>query len=250
MNQRRSRKTKRAHQPGYEPPPITPRSKDTPAPNVFFSALVVLAGIGGVLCLIGLGLTVQKIWAISEQQAILDGLPDVAVAAPGELATLDGKVSPSVPALHDEFVAYVRERHVSGKYVASHWPRVDGATQPLAVEADARTYTIDNDDYRFDRLLSNWTDARRWDEEATTFSGAIRIEGIAANGPVMAVGRLKPTAGPLSFQAETVVGVTRGVYSGRLAESRAYEWKLAGVLAVIAALGLYGGWRGVRRLMQ
>lgn len=251
MNQRRSRKTKREQQLGPQSKtPLPPRRKESPRPNPFLVALVVLSGVGGLLCLFGVGHALHTIWAISERQALVHGLPDVAAVAPGELAILDGRIAASVPTLHDEFVAYVRERHVSGKFVGRRWPRVDGALQPLTVETGTRTYTIGNDDYRFDRLLVAWSDANRWDEEATTFSGAIRIQGIAAGSPVMAVGRLLPKDGQLSFHANSVVGISRADYAQRLAEDRAFQWKFAGGAAALAVLGLYGGWRGVRRVMR
>ena len=100
------------------------------------------------------------------------------------------------------------------------------------------------------RLSSGWTDRERIDEPPTTWRGAITIQGIAANAPIMAVGRLLPKDGQLSFRADSVVGVSRADYVQRLVEDRARGWELTGIYAVIAVLGLYGGWRGARRVMS
>ena len=248
MNQRRSRKTKR----GYKPlPPRPPRSKESPQPNVFFVALVALVGMTGVVSFIGLGVVLHSIRNYSEREALVRALPDVTRAAPGETAILDGRVAASEPARYKEFVAYIRERQRGGGGRSVSWIEVLGqATPPLAVDVGSRVYAIANGNYTFDRLLSNWTDEKRIDEGPTTWRNAVVIEGIAVNGTIMAVGQLLPKDGQLVFHAHRVVGISRAAYAQRLTDARAFAWKFAGILALIGPLGLYGGWRGVRRIMR
>lgn len=202
-------------------------------------------GIFGMLALAFSLISLYEIPALSRRQAEVLGLPDVSKAAPGEMAILDGRIVGPVSPLHDEFVAYLRERHARrGKAL------VDQGGQPFAVETAAGVYRIGNSDYQFDRVIWDWTDSRRIDEPPTFANGAVDIEGLVANGPVMAVGRLAPKDGTLYFDAESVVGLPRGVYAERLAKSREIQWKFAGVTAVLAALGLWVGWRGWRRAMR
>lgn len=250
MNQRRSRRSKRQQQSGSHPkaPPGPPRHKGSTQPNVFFVALVSIVGIMGVICLFGVGYGLYSIREISERQELVRTLPDVTRVAPGETAILDGRIAASVPARYKEFVTYIRESYASVRSGVG-WRFVDQARPPLAVETGSGVYTIGNSGYAFDRLLRNWMDAERIDEEPTTWVGAIRIQGIVAQGPVMAVGRLLPEGDQLVFHADSVVGVSRATYADRLEAQRVFEWKFLGGLAVIAALGLYLGWRGVRRVM-
>ena len=251
MNQRQSRKTKREQHPGYQPPPKVSRPKERAQPNVLFVALVALVGIVGMLCLYATGYTLYNILENTKRQSIVRTLPDVRQAGPGDLAILEGRIAASVPARYKDFAAYVRERHTSGKWTTP-WPFVDGATPPLAVETDSHVYTIANTDYVFDRLIPDWTDAQRLDEGPTTWRGAIRIQGLAAKGPVMAVGRLLQGDGEgdaLVFHADIIVGLSRAEYFDRLVANQALDWKFAAVLALLAAAGLYFGWRGVRRVM-
>lgn len=251
MNQRRSRKTKRKQQqPGYTPPPPRPpRRKESPPPNVFFVALVSLVGIGGLLCLFALGATLHTIWAISERQELVRTLPDVARAAPGETSILEGRIAASVPTVHREFVAYRRERYSVGQKYA--WGDVRTLTPPLAVEAGSRVYNIANDSYAFDRVLLQWTDAEHFERASSAWGRAYTFKGIVAGGPVMAVGRLIPAeGGALDFHADSVVGLSRAVYFDRLGADRPFQWKFAFWSALLAALGIYFGWRGVRRVMR
>jgi hypothetical protein len=229
--------------------PKRPRKAQSPSSGI--TTLFILVGIGGLLLLAWPLMSLKTIYELAGRQTLLATLPDVATAAPGDLAILDGRVGASVPQLHNDFVAYVRERRQSGKYASSAWQYVDGAQQPLVVEAGTRAYTFDDDGYRFDRLLWNWTDAERWDEEATTLRGAIRIQGIVADGPVMAVGRLRPDdGGGLVFDADSVVGLSRAEYAQRLDARYAYEWKFAGIVFLMALIGMAVGWIGVRRYQQ
>lgn len=250
MNQRRSRKTKRKQQPGYTPPPPQPpRRKESPQPNVFFVALVALVGIGGLLCLFAVGLTLHQIWAIAEKQELVRTLPDVTRAAPGETAILDGRIAASVPTVHREFVAYRRERYrVGQKYGGAD---VRTVTPPLTVEAGSRIYNIANNSYAFDRVLLQWTDAEHFERSSSAWGRAYTFKGIVAGGPVMAIGRLiSAEGGALDFHADSVVGLSRAVYFDRLVADRPFQWKFAFWAALLAALGIYLGWRGVRRVMR
>lgn len=253
MNQRRSRKTKREQQPGYRPPPPRPpRQKARPRPNVFFSALVMLVGAIGVLCLIGVGLMLQDIRAVSARETLVRTLPDVTTAAPGETAILDGRIAASEPARYKEFVAYIRERERGGmKYSPRYFEVVDQETPAFAVETGSRRYRLANADYRFDRLLFNWTDAERIDEGPSTFRGAVRIQGLVVNASVMAVGRLVPAGDGegLRFHADSLVGLSRADYADRLNASAASSWQLAGIFGLLAPVLIFLGWRGVRRMM-
>lgn len=251
MNQRLSRRSKREQQQPRQTSSRPKRPANAQSPSSGITTFFILVGIGGLLLLAWPLMSLKTIYELGGRQTLLTTLPDVATAAPGDLAILDGRVGVSVPTLHDEFVAYVRERGQSGKYVSSAWQYVDGAQQPLAVETGERSFRFANDTYRFDRLLWNWTDAERWDEEATTLRGAIRIQGIVANGPVMAVGRIKPDEGgePV-FEADSVVGISRADYMQRLDARYGYEWKFAGTVFLMALIGMAVGWVGVRRYQQ
>lgn len=247
MNQRRSRKTKREQRAGFKPAsPSPPRRKESPQPHVLFVAWVTLAGIVGLLCVVGLGLTLHHIGSIAERQALVRSLPDVTRTAPGETAILDGRIAATEPPRYKEFVTYIRERRPRGG------TRIVGKQTPaFAVDTGGRVYTIANTDYAFDRLLWNWTDHHRVDEEPTAWKGAVTIRGIVAGAPVMAVGRLVPReGGALDFQADSLVGLSRSTYFDRLTEAREISWRLAGTLALLAPILIYVGWRGVRRIMR
>lgn len=246
MNQRQSRKTKREQQFG-KPPPSPPRPKELPQPNVFFVAAVAIVGIGGLLCFFALAGTLHTIWANSERQELVRTLPDVARAAPGETAILEGRIAASVPTVYREFVAYRRERYsVGNKY---SWGGVGTVTPPLTVEAaGSRLYNIVNTSYVFDRVLLQWTDTEHF--ERSEWGPSYTYEGIVVGGPVMALGRLIPAeSGALDFHADSVVGLSREVYFDRLVADRPFQWKFALGSALLAALGIYLGLRGVYRIM-
>lgn len=253
MNQRLSRKKKREQQPGYRPPPLQPpRRKERPQPNIFFSGLVMLTGIMGILCLIGVGLELQHIRNASARAQVMRTLPDVTTAAPGETAILDGRIAASEPARYKDFVAYIRERERGGgKYSPRTHELVDQAKPAFAVAAGSRRYQLANGDYRFDRLLFNWMDAERIDEGPSTWRGAVRIQGLLVQSPVMAVGRLVPgeDGGDLRFHADSLVGLSRADYADRLDASVASSWQLAGIFGLLGSLLVFLGWRGVRRMM-
>lgn len=251
MNQRRSRRTKREQQFG-KPPPSPPRPKELPQPNVFFVAAVVTVGILGLLSFAWLGLTLHHISQVSDRQALLRTLPDVRQAAPGETAILEGRIAASEPARYKEFVAYIRERQRGGGAGRSvSWIEViDQEKPPFSVDAGSRVYTIANRTYAFDRILHNWMDAKRVDEGPTTWRSAITIQGLVTQSPVMAVGRLVASdAGRLDFHADSLVGLSRAEYYDRLADRRVISWAAAAVLALLAPILIYLGWRGVYRVM-
>lgn len=204
--------------------------------------------VGGILGLLALAFCVSSfsdLRSLSERRTFVEGLPDVSTAAPGEAAILEGRIAASVPALHGEFVAYLRERHKRrGKAL------VDRKVQPLVVETASGAYTVGNSTYKFDRLIHRWTDSQRMDEAPTSMLGAVDIEGLVAKGPVMAIGRLAPAGSPRYFHAESVVGLPRAVYVERLAAAHAGQWKLLVASAGLGALGLFAGWRGWRRITR
>lgn len=253
MNQRLSRKKKREQQPGYRPPPKPSRRKERPQPNIFFSGLVMITGILGILCLIGVGLKLQDIRNASAHADLVRTLPDVTTAAPGETAILDGRIAASEPARYKDFVAYIRERERGGgRYSPRTYELVDQAKPAFAVEAGSRRYQLANGDYRFDRFLFNWMDAERIDEGPSTFSGAVRIQGLLVQSPVMAVGRLVPGedgATDLRFHADSLAGLSRADYVDRLDASVASSWQLAGILGLLGPFLAFLGWRGLRRMM-
>lgn len=251
MNQRLSRKRKRALQSGYRPSPPQPRPKTLPQPNVFFVALISLVGSAGVLCVLGVGLILHDIWRVSAREALVRALPDVTRAAPGETAILDGRIAAFEPAQYKEFVAYVRERQRGGGGRGPVWVEiVDQAKPAFAVQAGSRLYRIESRTYVFDRVLPNWTDAKRTDEGPSTWRSAITIQGLVTNSPVMAVGTLVPAAeGVLSFRAESIAGLSRADYVDRIGASKAINWRLAAVLTLLAPILIYLSWRGIRRVM-
>lgn len=252
VNQRRSRKTKREQQPGYTPPPrLPPRRKELPPPNIFFVALVAIIGAFGLICLYGVAYTLHDIWMIAAKKELVRTLPDVRGVAPGETAILDGHVAASEPARYKEFVAYIRERERGGGPRSVSWIEVvDQATPPIEVDVGSRVYKITNDTYSFDRLLWNWTDAERVDEGSTTFRNVITVQGIVVGSPVMAIGRLVPSAGgAVGFHAESIVGLSRAEYADRLERHQLYNWNFAGILALLGPLLIYLCAQGVRRIM-
>jgi hypothetical protein len=220
---------------------VRKRRSNPPSPLV--DGLCVLAGAIGVLGLaLALGMACD-LGELSDRHALVLSLPDAADAAPGETAILDGRIAASVPALHDEFVAYRRERNAR-----RGWDYLDGGKQPLTVEAGSKTYSIANADYEFDRSIG-WTDQQRDDEPPTFSTGGIRIEGLIANGPVTAIGQPMPTDGMPRFRSQSIVGLSRAVYTERLSRTLRLKWQLAGGFAMLAVLGLAIGWRGVRRMI-
>ena len=250
MNQRRSRKTKREQQFG-KPEPRPPRPKELPTPNVFFVALVAIVGALGALSVFGVGYLLHDIWTIAAKENLVHTLPDVRQVAPGETAILDGRVAASEPARYKEFVAYIRERQRGGGGRSISWIEVvDRATPLIEVDVGSRTYKLANGTYSFDRLLSNWTDAKRIDEGPTAIRSAVTIQGIVTQSPVMAVGRLVSAAGGgIGFHADSIVALSRVEYADRLESQRLFNWSFAGILALLGPLLIYLSWQGVRRVM-
>lgn len=243
MNQRRSRKTKREQRSGSRPQPQQPRPKELPPANIFFVALIALAGCGGLLCILAAGLTLHHISQVAATRSLVQTLPDVREAAPGELAVLDGRIPASEEARYKEFVGYVRFR-------TRGWnSQLGGATPQFSVDTGSRAYRITNTDYALDRLIWNWTDHRRVDAEVTTWQREVIIQGLVPGSPVMAVGRLRSSeGGALDFHAESVVGLSRAAYLDRLDTDRTRHWRWAGILAILTPVLLSLCWRGVRRV--
>ena len=216
------------------------RHPKIPYADWFFIALAALA----VVALLISTKAIVTGRDIANLQTLLATLPDVAKAAPGKPAILEGRISASVVPLYDEFVAYRRERREQG------WRNLDSGKQPLEVDTASGTYLIGNDDYDLDRMISRWTDSKRDDEPPGYFRGAIRIAGLVANGPVMAIGRrLEDTAGRRVFHADRAVGLSRATYAERLKQDYATETHLAMVAGALAVLGFaICGWQMWRRL--
>lgn len=211
----------------------TSKPPKIPYADGFFIAVGALA----VVALMISAKAVITVGDIAGLQTLLVTLPDVATAPPGQLAIIDGRISASVVPLHDEFVVYRRERREHG------WRNLDGGKQPLEVETASGTYLIGNDDYELDRTISRWTDSKRDDEHPRFARGAVRIEGLVANGPVMAVGRLEDKAGRRVFHADRVVGLSRATFAERLAEDHVSQSHFAMATGAIAALGIaISGW--------
>jgi hypothetical protein len=161
---------------------------------------------------------------------------------PGQLAIIDGHISASVAPLYGGFVAYRRERRGQG------WRNLDSGKQPLDVTTASGTYRIGNDDYDFDRLTTRWTDSKRDDAPPGYFRGAVRIAGLVANGPVMAIGRLEDKDGRRVFRADRLVGLSRATYDERLGQDYVMQTHVAELTGAIAALGFaICGWQMRRR---
>jgi hypothetical protein len=215
------------------------RHPKIPYADWFFIALAALAAVAALISAKAI-VTGRE---IANLQTLLATLPDVATAAPGRLAILEGQISASVVPLHDEFVAYRRERREQG------WKNLDSGKQPLEVETASGTYLIGNDDYDLDRMISRWTDSKRDDEPPDYIRGAVRIAGLVANGPVLAIGHLGDKTGGRVFHADRAVGLSRATYAERLKQDHATEMHLAMVAGAMAVLGFaICGWQTWRRL--
>jgi hypothetical protein len=215
------------------------RHPKLPIADWFFIALAALA----VVALLVSAKAIVTGRTIASMQALLANLPDVAKAAPGQPAILEGKISASVVPLHDEFVAYRRERREQG------WRNLDSAKQPLEVETASGTYLIGNDDYDLDRMILRSPDSERGDGPTGYIRGGVRIAGLVANGPVTAFGHLETKAGGRVFHADRAVGLTRSAYAERLKHDHAAEMQLAVTAGAVAVAGFaVCGWQTWRQL--
>ncbi|WP_439541683.1 hypothetical protein [Hyphomicrobium sp.] len=207
-------------------------------PNISYAdGFFIAVGALAVVALLISAKAVITAGDIADLQILLATLPDVATASPGQLSIIDGRISASVVPLHDEFVVYRRERRERG------WRDLDGGKQPLEVDTVSGRYLIGNDDYELDRTISRWTDSKRDDEHPRFARGSVRIEGLVANGSVMAMGRLKDEAGRRIFHADRVVGLSRATFAERLAEDHVSQTRLAMATGAFAALGIaISGW--------
>lgn len=214
-------------------------------PNISYAdGFFIAVGALAVVALLISAKAVITAGAIADLQTLLATLPDVATAPPGQLAIIDGRISASVVPLHDEFVVFRRERRERG------WRDLDGGRQPLKVDTASGTYLIGNDDYELDRTIFRWTDAKRDDDHARFARGAVRIEGLVANGPVMAVGRFNDEAGRRVFHADRVVGLSRATFAERLEEGHVSQTRLAMITGAMAALGIAISGRPIWRLWR
>lgn len=214
------------------------RHPKTPHADWLFIAFAALAFVSALIS--GKAIVARR--DIADQRALLATLPDVGTAVPGQLAIIDGHISASVAPLYGGFVAYRRERRGQG------WRNLDSGKQPLDVTTASGTYRIGNDDYDFDRLTTRWTDSKRDDAPPGYFRGAVRIAGLVANGPVMAIGRLEDKDGRRVFRADRLVGLSRATYDQRLEQDYVMQTHVAELTGAIAALGFaICGWQMRRR---
>jgi hypothetical protein len=178
----------------------------------FLVAGTALSGFSGVLALVMAPMTYLD---IGEQQRRLDNvrrMPELLRAAPGQTGVLEATVDEGVRPLRGGLVAYVRER-----YDRRSWTFLDGQTQGLLVRtASGVPVAIINNDYRFDDSIEPWTDRRREESAPTMTSGSVRISGLAPGDPVVIIGRKADAHGPSDVVAESIAGLTRGVYFERL----------------------------------
>jgi hypothetical protein len=218
----------------------TSRHPNTHYADWFFIALAAFASVAALIS--AKAIVTRR--DIADRQTLLATLPDVSTAAPGQLAIVDGRISASVAPLYGGFVAYRRERRGQG------WRNLDSGKQPLDVDTASGSYLIGNDDYDFDRQILRWTDSKGDDVPPGYFRGAVRIAGLVANGPVMAIGYLEGKAGGRVFRADRVVGLSRAAYVQRLEQNYATQTHVAGITGAMAVLGFaISGWQMWRRML-
>ncbi|MBK7471657.1 MAG: hypothetical protein IPI73_14615 [Betaproteobacteria bacterium] len=200
-------------------------------------ALMFIAGIGGILALVIAALTQYDVARDRDRHAFLSGLPDLGSEPHAGTGIVDGRIAASVPQLRGEFVAYVREQYRSTTARTSGWTWLDGLVQPLTIETAGGAVRIVNADYAFERGINAWTASSREESPATATSGSIRIAGLVAGGPVMAVGRPAPGGTPGQVIAEAIAGVDRRTYLDRLAQGHVRAQSLVIWLVLVGVAG-------------
>ena len=213
-------------------------------------ALMFIAGIGGILALVIAALTQYDVARDRDRHAFLSGLPDLGSAPHAGTGIVDGRIAGSVPQLRGEFVAYMREQYRSTTARTSGWAWLDGSLQPLSIETAGGAVRIVNADYAFERRIEAWTASRREESPATATSGAIRIAGLVAGGPVMVVGRPAPGGTPGQVIAESIAGVDRKTYLERLAQGHVRAQSLVIWLVLVGVAGTAGAAWAARRIRR
>jgi hypothetical protein len=205
-------------------------------------AVATLAGsVGLVLLFVGGSMLLDS--SRGDRRAFIEGLPALMDAPPGTVGLVEGRILDSVPSLHEEFVAYVRERYGTVAGDTLGWIVMGGQTQPLVIGNRSGQFRVTNADYALDRAFEAWTPHRRLESGPTMTEGAIRLEGLVAGGTVMVVGRSPAGGDPRDIVAESIAGVDRQTYLRELADLAATDRSAAPwLLAAGAALVLFALW--------
>jgi hypothetical protein len=220
-------------------------------PMVLRSALVALAGVGGLLALVVAAMAHADIADDLAHAVLIADAPNAAQGnAPDDvLAIVEGNIAHTTPQLQDEFVAFIRTQRQGTANGGLRDVVIEKGVQPLQIETQNGAVHIVNDDYGFDRRPSYWADVDRQHAPAGLTEGAIQITGFVRGSPIMAVG-VSVAGGERQFQAQSIVLGPRDAYLQNLDSSITVERSVRNYALLLAPLLLaFAFWQG-RRVMQ